>query len=172
MAKTVRFSQLVKSSGRPHVVTLWGDPGKDRAFGRAIRENRILTVKQNPVGSRRDVGRIGFLEEKNVSYLVFPKPLSEAKDTQVVGIKYDLLTEGEPAGGFVPTKQVRKMARKPGEKNFSVTIRRTAAIETVVLIKAPNRKKAEALALAQIHQQPFDAREAVIHNEVRGVDSQ
>ena len=54
MGKTRRFGDLVRESGRPEVVTLWTEPKKDRAFSKAIRENRVLTVESDPTSKRKD----------------------------------------------------------------------------------------------------------------------
>jgi hypothetical protein len=35
--KKIRFSAVVKNSGRPTQVTLWTDPAKDPGFKKAIR---------------------------------------------------------------------------------------------------------------------------------------
>ena len=89
-AGTIRFTDLVEKSGRPDVVALWTDPKKNREFQKALRENRVLTVKQEPAGTKKDYGRIGFFQERGVSYLVFPKSLPRS-DARVVGLKYELL---------------------------------------------------------------------------------
>ena len=187
MPKTIRFSELVKTSGRPQVATLWGDPAKDPAFSRAVRENRILTVKQNPTGSKKDVGQIGFNKDKNVSYFIFPEPLPEAKASQVIGIKYDLLQAGKPIGEPVAKGSLTRLKKEPKrppakdehtptppkepqDKQFTATIRRTAVIETAVTVRAKNRKQAEALALEEVRKRPFDNGEAVVRDEIRGID--
>jgi hypothetical protein len=48
MEKTLRFGDLVRNSGRPETIALWTDPKKDRTLTRAIKENRVLTVIQEP----------------------------------------------------------------------------------------------------------------------------
>ena len=94
MGKTRRFGSLVRESGRPEVATLWTEPEKDRAFSKAIRENRVLTVESDPTGNRKDFGRIGFHEVHGGIYLVFPEALPKDADSRIVGINYQL-TEDE-----------------------------------------------------------------------------
>ena len=89
MGKTRRFGDLVRESGRPEVVTLWTEPKKDRAFSKAIRENRVLTVESDPTSKRKDFGRIGFHQVHGGIYLVFPKALPKT-ESRIVGINYEL----------------------------------------------------------------------------------
>src|SRR5688500_1826603 len=90
----MRFAKLVKTAGRPHPATLWvADPAKDPEFKKAIDENRIVTLHQANVGTKKDFGRIGFFKEPNSTYLIFPKPLPMAEGIKVIGIKFDLLEE-------------------------------------------------------------------------------
>jgi hypothetical protein len=98
MEKRIRFGDLVRNSGRPSVWTLWADPRKDRAFTKAVRENRVLTVIQEPASKHRDYARIGFHRQQYASYLVFPKRLPKDSDSRVIGIHYELVQEPEFAG--------------------------------------------------------------------------
>src|SRR5947209_6222026 len=91
--KELRFTKLVEESGKPQAITLWADPHHDRTFMKAVKEHRVVTLKQEPTAKKKDFGRVGFFEEPHVSYLVFPKPLRADPETCVVGIKYDLLDE-------------------------------------------------------------------------------
>ena len=94
--KTVRFTQLVKSSGHPVPVTLWTAPEEDRDFFKALKEERVLTVIQRTVGAKADYGLVGFFKEPLATYLVFPKKLEYPAETKVVGIKYEQLAEAKP----------------------------------------------------------------------------
>lgn len=94
MANQVRFTQLVKASGRPHSATLWvADPAKDPEFKKAIAENRIVTVHLVNVGSKKESGEIGFIKGGAASYLIFPKSLPLAEGTRVIGLKFDMLDD-------------------------------------------------------------------------------
>ncbi len=99
--KTARFAAVVKVSGTPEVVYLWTDPRADKSFMSAVRGDRVMTLRQERGASKRDVGVIGFLREKNASYLVFPKPLTAFKNSRIVGIKYDLIEMPGPIGRVV-----------------------------------------------------------------------
>src|SRR6185436_4893210 len=91
--RTVRFSEMVKYFGPAHLVTLWSDPKTDKPFMRAVEENRVITVALQNVGTRKDVGEVGFHPKPSATYIVFSKPLSAANGTKVVGLKYDLIEE-------------------------------------------------------------------------------
>jgi hypothetical protein len=105
-AKQVRFAQLVKAAGRPHVATLWvTEPGEDAEFKKAMGENRIVSVRVQNVGTKKDRGTIGFLKGRNLVYLIFPKALPMAEGTGVIGLKFDELEEG---GGKAKGKGKRK----------------------------------------------------------------
>jgi hypothetical protein len=94
MPKQVRFTQLVNSFGRPHSATLWaGDPNNDPDFKKAIEDNRIVTIQNVNVGSKKGAGEIGFNRQGNPTYLIFPKPLSMQQGTKVVGLKFDQLDQ-------------------------------------------------------------------------------
>jgi len=72
-------------------VTLWTDPKHDPRMSKAIRENRVLTVHQEPTSKKKDFGEIGFHKIPFASYLLFPKPLPEKSEARVVGINYQLV---------------------------------------------------------------------------------
>src|SRR4051812_42873594 len=93
--KAVHFSAVVEACGRPEPVTLWTEPAKDKRFMAAVRENRIMTVETENVGTRKDSGMIGFIKERNASYFLFPKSLDAFKGKAVNGINYDLVTQPE-----------------------------------------------------------------------------
>ena len=92
MEKKIRFGDLVRTSGRPQVVTLWTEPKKDKQFTRAMKENRVLTVFHQS-SNRKDYGRIGFDSNGPASYLVFPRALPKQRDARVIGINYQLIEE-------------------------------------------------------------------------------
>jgi hypothetical protein len=114
--KQIRFTQLVKASGRPHPATLWvADPNKDPEFKKAIGENRILTIHHVNVGNKKESGEIGFQTGGAAGYLIFPKPLPMAEGTRVIGLKFDMLAEAavkdpvkiKPAEAKSKTKPVK-----------------------------------------------------------------
>ena len=154
MADTVRFSELVKAAGKPEVYLPLADPKHDREFMRAVREQRVLSLKQEPTGTKKDFGTIGFLAEKHVSYLVFPKTLTAFDGRRVVGIKYDLLQEAEVAVPrsvpAAPKRSVKpavpKPKPKPRPKRFTAVVRITSANEVKVTVKALDEKQARGKA--------------------------
>src|SRR5215510_9723232 len=113
MAKTIRFGDLVRESGRPEAVTLWTDPKKDRTFSKAVHENRVLTVHSDPASHRKEYGQIGFHEEKGAAYLVFPKSLRKDSGSRIVGINYQLAEDASPGGPLAREAPPRRATPKP-----------------------------------------------------------
>src|SRR5215210_7440874 len=95
MGETVRYSEVLKSAGAPEVYLPLSDPKHDANFMRAVREVRVLSLKQEPTGTKKDFGTVGYLPERFVSYLIFPKSLKSFEGRRVIGIKYDTLSEAE-----------------------------------------------------------------------------
>ena len=91
--KPFRFGDLVRASGRPATLTLWGAPKKIPELQAAIRSNRVLTVVSPNVGARRDIGTVGFEEGREAIYLIFPRRLHPTKGQSVIGINYALLDD-------------------------------------------------------------------------------
>jgi hypothetical protein len=111
--KQVRFAQLVKAAGMPYAATLWTEPGKDPEFKKAIKENRVVTVRNVNVGTKKDRGVVGFLQGPNATYLIFPKALPMAEGTGVIGLKFEDLAE---APVHDPVKVKTAARRKKVEK--------------------------------------------------------
>lgn len=164
--RTVRFAKVVELAGNPHVISLWTRPERDRPLMTAVRQNRVMTIKQETVGSAKDFGIVGFLREKNVSYLIFPRSLDAFKDRRVIGIKYDLVETPEPLGRVVKpgpaptasrtgktrsaTPRTASIANQPypaKQKTFRVSIRFTATAEVRETVEADTKKLAAQLAL-------------------------
>src|SRR5205809_5639787 len=87
--KTARFAQVVEKAGRPEPYTLWQKPSADRHLQSQIKNNRVMTIQRSQSGS--EFGIVGFKQDKEVSYLVFPKSLKRFENKRVVGINWDLL---------------------------------------------------------------------------------
>jgi hypothetical protein len=142
--KSVRFSEIVKACGQPEPVTPWLDPAKDKRFMTAVRQNRVMTVEQDNVGTHRDIGIFGFIKERNVSYFIFPKTLSRFVGKEVKGIKYELIkqpaaTESEPAR---ESRLATHQPKKQVEKRYCVTVRWTAVMNTSHEVQAKDPKAA------------------------------
>ena len=190
MQKTIRFGDLVRNYGRPEPMTLWTDPKHDPRISKAIRENRVLTVHQEPTSKKKDFGEIGFHKIPFAAYFVFPKPLKEDKTARVVGINYQLAEEAEPIGKPVreitkeqggrkgraarPAKKVEPKAEKPEIrkepplKSYDVLLRRTATVETTITVKAEEEARAKEMALKKIKGKRFELSKAVVKDEVLG----
>ena len=89
--KTARFSQIIESSGKPQVYTLWQKPSADRHLQAQIKKNRVITILKSESGT--DVGIIGFKESREARYLIFPKSLKRLAEKRIVGIDWALVRE-------------------------------------------------------------------------------
>jgi hypothetical protein len=177
VAGTVRFAELLKAAGTPRVYFPLADPQHDREFMRAVREERVLSLKQNPAGKQKDFGAIGFLPEKFVSYLLFPKSLAPFKDRRVTGIKYDALEQAEisaprarsaPKRSIRPAKPKPKPRPRPRPKRFTATVRRIATSEIKVTVQALDERKARRRA-AEIARDKTDLPHPRVETELLSV---
>jgi len=91
--KKIRFGDLVRNSGRPKTLTLWTTPARNKELQQAIRGHRVLSVQRYNVGNKADVGQIGFHQQKDAVYLIFPRRLPITSHDPVIGINYDLVEE-------------------------------------------------------------------------------
>jgi hypothetical protein len=165
--KTARLTKVVERCGRPEAVTLWVSPRKDPRFRTALEQNRVLTVKQETVGSRKDFGLVGFHQEPNVAYWLFPKKLDAFKGKKIVGIDYALLSPPKVTGPLAkstPAKRPRQppvpvFAEPPPKaaplkpepsplRNFRVTVRYTSTVEVPQDIQAKTQREAKTQAMS------------------------
>jgi hypothetical protein len=172
---SARFAALVKEAGQPHVVTLWTRPEEDREFMKAVRDHRVLTVRQENTGARKDHGEVGFTADAQSSnlYLVFPKSIKDFEGKRVVGIKYDLLAEAKPRGPVASVRPKRremkrgKEARAPKpEPRFAVALERRATGGLTMEVTARSAAAARKLALARAEDMPFDLPRAAVRSRV------
>ena len=111
----------MRNSGRPHAVTLWTPPEKNRELQKAIRSNRILTVQRPNVGTKRDFGIVGFLRGGAAIHLIFPKRLQAEKGLRVIGINYALLEEAVPSEP-APAKKPKASIKRVGKPHATTPI--------------------------------------------------
>lgn len=176
MAKTIRFTELVENCGKPHIAIIWSDPAGDPDFAQAIKENRVLTVKQDTVGSHADFGLIGFHEQRNASYFIFPKPLPDSGDARVVGINYDLLASARvknlyhPPSTPLPKSTRHKMLQlsAPPEESvkYSAVIRRTAQWRKVISVTARNKIEAQKKLRELARKIEFASKDASVRTSI------
>lgn len=119
--KTVRFTKVVEKCGKPQIHLLLSQPEKDRTLQTAVKSNRVMTVTQQSVGTKKDRGEIGFEAKTGRQFLIFPKNLRAFAGKTVVGINYDLLSvptlpEDQRAASQPTKKAVSKPVRKPKDK--------------------------------------------------------
>lgn len=165
MGETVRFAEVIRNAGTPGVYLPLSDPRQDANFMRAVREERVLSLKQEPTGTRKDFGTVGYLAERFVSYLVFPRSLAAFRGKRIIGIKYDVLQQADlstPAASSHKRSDSKARARdhaparvqkpKPRPRHFVALVRRVATTEIRLVVDALTepeaRRKAELAARA------------------------
>jgi hypothetical protein len=171
--KTARFKDLVTKCGTPEAYTPWVDPKRDPHFQAAWRENRVLTVQQNTSRHSKDFGLVGFRSEHNVSYLLFPKPLTEFEGRRIVGIAYESV-HTPPRGPVVKPRESKKKLHPrpaPGTKSFSVTVCLTAQIEYTETVNAISSAAAKKEALKVADSRDVDWSSAEVTRTVVGIKS-
>lgn len=164
--QTARFTLVVKDCGRPEPVTLWGNPRKDKRLQTAVDENRILTVKQETVGTRKDFGVVGFHREAKAAYFVFPKPLDKYEDRKIVGIDYALLDvppadsrgrgSAKPLGAHRSSRAKAKKPAVPPMTKFRVIVRCVSTMDIPKEVQARNQAEAKEKALTMIAGQKLN----------------
>ena len=176
MAKTFRFTELVKKAGHPQVATLWTDPKSDGEFSKAIRENRVLTILGQNAGTKKEFGKVGFLKKKDAAYFVFPKSLPQLGKTWVVGIKYDLLAQRKISDPVKPERTLSKKEsarriKKETEREYHGILKRTAVWEEMISVRAKNQIEADEKLQQQAKSKNLPLSEAVIENVIRKTDA-
>ncbi len=116
--KTARFGEIVKQCGVPGVITFWQEPKNDKPFQQALREQRVMTMHQTIVGTKKDFAEVGFVQGPNLSHLVFQKSLKDFAGRRIIGIDYGLLAkkQAEPTNtgrGKVDGKKRALVERRP-----------------------------------------------------------
>jgi hypothetical protein len=89
--KTARFSQVVETSGKPQVYTLWQKPSTDRHLQSQLKHDRVMTILKSESGT--DFGVVGLKESKDARYLIFPKSLKRFANNRIVGIDWESVRE-------------------------------------------------------------------------------
>jgi hypothetical protein len=128
--KTARFSEVVKKAGAPESYLLFGEPGQDRAFQAALKQQRIMSVHTEMHGGKKDYGTVGWTKEGGAQLLVFPKSLRRFADRRIVGINYDLMAqhpEPKPRSEEKAVKREDAKARRAEERNAGKQPKKRAA---------------------------------------------
>jgi hypothetical protein len=147
--KPVRFSTLVAKAGKPTVYLPLGEPSRDRKFTQAVKEQRVLTIKQEPTSKQKDFGVVGFLKDRFVTYLIFARSLKKFANARVVGIKYDVVEEAGVSTGrstAKPAKAVKSPKPRPQPQPFVVRVRVTATADKEITVQAVTEREAKSLA--------------------------
>jgi hypothetical protein len=134
--KTARLSKILEVAGQPGNHVLLVSPETDRTLQQAIKTGRVMTIHQQPFGSKADYGTIGFGPGPYRQYLIFPGSLSAFAGSRVVGINYDLLSPGDSAKRPArPSAAERKAPRgtEGPKRHFSAA--------KIIKFENPERKK-------------------------------
>ena len=164
---------MVEKCGTPEAYTAWTDPKRDPRFQAAWRENRVLSIQQNPAGQTKDFGIVGFHKDQNMAYLLFPKPLTEFEGRKIVGIAYDTVYT-PPRGPVVKPSAGKKKSTphpSPGTKSFSVTICVTAQLEYTETVNATSSAAAKKEALKAAESRDLDLSSAEVTRTIVGIRS-
>lgn len=157
MSATVRFSKVVESAGKPELHVLWGLPASDAVFQRAVKSHRVMTIRQENVGSKKDFGLIGFSQETSAQFLIFPRSLKAFEGQRVVGINYEIFDppaarSGAPARN--PRQEKKETVRKSvptSAKNSNVADasprRTTEVLKPSPTVNSPTDKAAPPVSL-------------------------
>jgi hypothetical protein len=89
--KTARFSQIIENCGKPQVYTLWQKPSADRHLHAQVKKTRVMTILKSESGT--DFGIVGFKENREGRYLIFPKSLKRFAEKRIIGIDWALVRE-------------------------------------------------------------------------------
>ncbi|MEO7598253.1 MAG: hypothetical protein ABIV50_04935 [Opitutus sp.] len=152
--KTARFVEVVEKSGRPETYLLWVPAARDKRFQRAVKDHRIMTVHQELRGAKKDYGVVGFHEEDNAQYLLFPKSLRRFDERRVIGIDYELLGKGQPAQSnkaSAPTRKASALAKSAKKESPASTSLEKAGN---VVAFAPPAAKPDDNTLTKPHKAP------------------
>jgi hypothetical protein len=155
VVKTVRFSQVVARSGAPETHLAFVEPSKDRALQAALKAQRVMTVKQETVGTRTDRGEIGLNPGPHRQYLIFPKSLRTFPGRAVVGIKYDLLSSPEvpKRERATRTRSARKAVAMPKAARTRPKKKAPPAMRKVVAFKPAPADDDEVEKIAELKRQ-------------------
>ena len=170
----LRLNNLVSAAGKPEIVTLWQPPDKDPVFMKAVKENRVLTLIQEPTSKHKAYAIVGFHQQPYASYLIFPKPLPTDESLRVVGIKDELIAQPKVAHQIplgkakIPKRPTLKLIEV--DKTYNVHVRRTAVLDSTIQIEAANQTEARKKALQAAEAQPFNLTRAAVKTEVKDLD--
>jgi outer membrane biosynthesis protein TonB len=112
--KTVRFAEVVKAGGAPETYVLWVPAKQDARFQSALKANRIVTVQQDIIGSKKDFGEVGYKEQPNAQLLIFPKSVKRFANRRIIGMNYELLAKESRV-----TKSPERVLPKARPKNIA-----------------------------------------------------
>jgi hypothetical protein len=121
--KTVRFSQVVETAGKPEVYLLFAED--DPEFEKALKQDRIITLVER--GSSPPFGLVGREAGQHGQLLLFPRPLKKFAGARIVGIKFDLFSEPSPTKKKAPERPQRA-GPKPAPKPQAAPARKTPPV--------------------------------------------
>ncbi len=113
MMKTVRFTEVVKKSGKPEVYLLLSKD--DKPFHNALRQDRIMSLVGGVDGAKTEHGVVGYDAARHGQLLLFPRSLKSFVHARIVGIKFDSFAE--PTATELParSKPAKPARHRPAE---------------------------------------------------------
>ena len=141
---SVRFADVVKTSGRPRAYLLWADPRRDRAFQEDLKGQRIMTIHQTLRGGKKDFGTVGYEPGRATQLLAFPRSLRPFAGKRIIAIRYDLLLDVDEEKGGSSAPPVRRggakeaSGRKPRRQ---APLPRTDVAEVIPFASSEEKKK-------------------------------
>ena len=167
-AKTIRFSELVETSGKPEVVTLWVDPKSDKPFMDLVKRKRVVTILQKPTEGKADFGLVGFHPQPFATFMVFPRMLKCDEGLRIIGIKYELLDFPHATKSFEPRilKAPEAVPKRSTEKTFNVRILRTLSQELEFQVRALSLSEGKTKALAAADGQELPAETKKVSDKI------
>jgi hypothetical protein len=166
--KTVRFSQVVETAGKPEVYLLFAE--NDPEFEKALKQDRIMTLVER--GSSPPFGLVGREAGQHGQLLLFPRPLKKFAGARIVGIKFDLFSEPSPTKKKAPERPQRagpKPAPKPqagpARKTPPVRGDRPAAHKVIAFAREP--ASPEVARVEKLKEEARRALQALEQGETR-----
>jgi hypothetical protein len=160
--KTVRFSHIVETCGRPRVHTLWSNPEKDSEFKRARAAHRVMTLVGE--AGKADFGVVGYdVEHAASQFLFFPRSLHEFDGAHVIGIKFDLIEQPKLStadlqtwAAAAPRHAKKKAAAPPSPRPAATATRREDKPILPSRRRPPARAKRAVESHSHVEAKPSD----------------
>ena len=134
--KSVRFTKVVETAGKPEPYTLWQDPDKDPEF----HEQRIVGLKYDLLTESKPRGKV-----------VEP---TEPERSVVRPARRPLARTAEPEAQIKPSAEPPPPPEPPPK--FRVRARVVVTVDAEIEVEAKNKTEASKAAIRQLGQESLD----------------